>query len=748
MFNRGAAAVSLQGWRFADGVDFVFPQISIPAGGYLVVAADLQVFRAKYPGVANVIGNWSGTLSNSREKIDLEDAGGHRIDSVRYADEGDWAIRQSGLNDRGHRGWVWNSEHDGLGKSLELINPNLSNNNGQNWASSSLREGTPGRANSIFASNIAPLIENLAHLPLIPKSAEPVVVSASIHDEADLNPVVELNYRLDSLSPSEFTTITMHDDGQSGDAFAGDGIFSATIPPQSNNSVVEFYITAGDSGGLTRRLPAPAIQAADGQGPSGQVANALYQVDDAPYEGTQPLYKIIMTEAERAELASIDNNVGGAANSDAQMNATFISVDGTGSQLRYLAGVRNRGHGTRTAKPNNYRINFRSDEEWKGVTALNLNAQYTWLQVLGAAVNLQSGIPGADSRAVQLRVNNQNVAFIGGIDRTYGSYAANEAIDSDWADHHFPNDGEGNIYRAIRDLAPSDLDYRTSTAFPGLYGAENKDSYTNTWFKSSNVSEDDWTDLIEMLRVFGLNGTVPFTPENLGKVINIQQWLRHLAVMNLLGNSETGLNSGYNDDYFMYRGLDDPRFILMYYDLDQILGYNGSFGANSSLFSATSVSGNQAAGAPLSRFLHHPELEPIYYAQLKNLIETSFSAAQFDSLVDQILGDFVPESSRLQLKSWMAARRAFVLTQLPVNLGAPVAAISGVPRSPTPLGSALLQISGKDVTHYRYRLNSGTFGPETPVDVAISLSGLVNGSNTVEVIARNAAGAYQAQATP
>lgn len=47
--------------------------------------------------------------------------------------------------------------------------------------------------------------------------------------------------------------------------------------------------------------------------------------------------------------------------------------------------------------------------------------------------------------------------------------------------------------------------------------------------------------------------TEPFTEENVRRVINVEQWLRHLAIMNLLGNSETALNSGYNDDYQMYR---------------------------------------------------------------------------------------------------------------------------------------------------------------------------------------------------
>src|SRR6185436_318486 len=116
LYNRGSTAVNLSGWRLSQGVDFVFPNVSIPPRGYLVVAADLVTFQKKYPTVTNVVGNWIGALSNSREEIDLDDGRGIRMDTVPYADEGDWAVRQRGRLDRGHRGWGWFAEHDGLGK--------------------------------------------------------------------------------------------------------------------------------------------------------------------------------------------------------------------------------------------------------------------------------------------------------------------------------------------------------------------------------------------------------------------------------------------------------------------------------------------------------------------------------------------------------------------------------------------------------------------------------------------------------
>src|SRR5439155_1928504 len=84
------------------------------------------------------------------------------------------------LIDHGNSGWSWVSFADGLGKSLELINPALGNNDGQNWAASNVLQGTPGGANSVGSANVAPLITSVSQTPAIPKSTDDVFVSAEL----------------------------------------------------------------------------------------------------------------------------------------------------------------------------------------------------------------------------------------------------------------------------------------------------------------------------------------------------------------------------------------------------------------------------------------------------------------------------------------------------------------------------------------------------------------------------------------
>jgi hypothetical protein len=766
LYNRATTNVNLSGWALTGGVDFVIPTNTvIRALDYFVVAARRQTFVAKYPTITNVVGdyavlrvtnlaggsitNWENTLSNTRNSINLENAAGNEIDSVQYADEGDWARRQRGFNDGGFRGWTWYTEADGLGKSLELINSALPNEHGHNWTESIPVDGTPGRVNSVLSANIAPMIIDVAHFPVVPRSTNSISVTARIINESASGVTVTLRWRVDSVSPPAFGSSTMFDDGAHGDGLPGDGIYAVTIPAQVNNTVIEFYLEASDAQGNSRTWPAPAIAALDGGGPTGQVVNALLQVDDSPqnvFGGTssaQPVYKIIMTEAERAELASIP---GQSSNQgpNAQMNGTFISMDGVETLIRYTVGVRNRGHASRRANPPNYRINFVGDRLWKQIEALNLNTVQVHIQNFGSALAIKSGAAGNLSRAVQVRVNNVNRATSGA--PMFGSYAANEVYGGEWADRQFPSDGGGNVYKVVRDIPPPNFDYR----------GEDKNAYINTYFKETNTGEDDWRDLIGMLSVMGENSGAAFTTAAARQVVNVEQWFTHLAVMNLLGNAESGINTGNNDDYYMYRGVDDPRFILMFHDLDQIIGQGGSFGTSSDIFRATGfpVSGDsEGIWRAMTIFMHWPDFEPIYYATLQRLLDTTFSKPQFDALIDQTLSSYVASGTINNMKTWMDARRTYVQGVInglvPPATNNPVATISGEPRSPSPSRNATLTVGGDSITSYRFRLNNGAYSAETPVATPISLSNLpLDSTNTVYVVGKNSGGIFQSTSSP
>ena len=96
LLNVSSNLINLAGWRFTKGLGFTFPNVSIAPNGYLVVAANMASFQAKYPGINNVIGGWTGQLANTDETIELSSALGETVNSVHYATEGDWARRERG----------------------------------------------------------------------------------------------------------------------------------------------------------------------------------------------------------------------------------------------------------------------------------------------------------------------------------------------------------------------------------------------------------------------------------------------------------------------------------------------------------------------------------------------------------------------------------------------------------------------------------------------------------------------------
>ena len=132
--NTATTNVNLTGWHVTKGVSFAFPtNAMLGAGKYLVVAAHGPTFAAGHPGVTNYVAGWTGSLSRDGETIQVEDALGNTVAQASYAPEGDWAVRRIGALDALNRqGWEWFAEHDGLGKSAELVNAAMPTGNGQN----------------------------------------------------------------------------------------------------------------------------------------------------------------------------------------------------------------------------------------------------------------------------------------------------------------------------------------------------------------------------------------------------------------------------------------------------------------------------------------------------------------------------------------------------------------------------------------------------------------------------------------
>ncbi len=663
IYNPDPIGYDLTGWTIGGGsVSFTFPNAWVlPAGSYVIVAANAATFHAAYPSVVSYLGNWTGELGNIADSVDLFDASGVRVDHVHYDTEGDWAKMRNvtTLDPLGYPyGWLWLSDADGGGKSAELVNPNLKHNNGQNWIASTPAGGTPGAANSVASADAAPLIENVEHFPKVPTRTQLVTVKAQIFDEAAAlaGVTASVKYRIPvsgAVQPA-WSSVTMHDDGLTGDDIAGDGFYVATLPAQALGKLVEYYVEAKDAANHVRTWPA----ASDDTG--NHNANALYQVDEEAIVGTAPFYRILMVPNELAGWDALVNN---SSNRTSQkFLCTFLALaEGTYTE-RQRATTRMRGSGSRGSATRSAHIDFLNEQPWQGNTGVNLNAQYTYLQFLGAQLGHASGIVCADAKPVQVRWNSVNrlarnsvTGLTTGQDeahwvRNYGLMAHVEPINRDFIKHHYPTDSSGNLYTK-RGSGGGEWAVAASLATaPAFYAGIGTAATGEGWEKQNNTSSMNFADLHNFVSTMtaGVGAPASGYLTNVGNVLEVNQWLKTMAVSTILTNGETNLLNGRDDDYSMYAGVTNNKFQVLFHDMDTILGLGDASvitladiqtSPNNTIYDAVEAGKGGDVFDKLVPLFNQPTAVVQYHQYLRDLLNGPFSKTQFDALVDRSLAN-------------------------------------------------------------------------------------------------------------
>jgi len=164
--------------------------------------------------------------------------------------------------------------------------------------------GTPGLPNSRYVTNAGPAIVDVAHSPVLPAANQAVVVSARAIDPDGVG-AVTLKYRVDPAT--SYTSVTMLDNGTGGDAVAGDGIFSATIPGQGSGALVAFYIFRHDTLAAASRFPAEA-----------PVRECLVRWGEPAYAGSLGTYRLWVTSSNLTFWANRE------VNANDTLDATFV----------------------------------------------------------------------------------------------------------------------------------------------------------------------------------------------------------------------------------------------------------------------------------------------------------------------------------------------------------------------------------------------------------------------------------------
>jgi plastocyanin/DNA/RNA endonuclease YhcR with UshA esterase domain len=135
--NVGSQPVQLQGWTFAQGINFTFADFTLGVGEYVVIAVNLAALQGVFgSGFTAFQMEMNSALNNGGEPISFADSQGNVVSSVTYS----------------NAAGGWYTEADGNGASLELCDSGLPINNVDNWGPSTNDTGITHNGKTIYAS--------------------------------------------------------------------------------------------------------------------------------------------------------------------------------------------------------------------------------------------------------------------------------------------------------------------------------------------------------------------------------------------------------------------------------------------------------------------------------------------------------------------------------------------------------------------------------------------------------------------
>ncbi len=146
-------------------------------------------------------------------------------------------------------------------------------------------------------------------------------------------------------------------------------------------------------------------------------------------------------------------------------------------------------------------------------------------------------------------------------DEYWGLYILGEIVNGDFLDHHFSKaDQDGNLYKAS--------DPGANLAYLG----EDPAAYQRFFSKESNEDADDWTDLIELARIFDQTPSAEL-PAKLADLVDVDSFLTALALDNLTVNTDSYVGMAQN--YYLYRRASDNKWVWIPWDPSLAFGALG-----------------------------------------------------------------------------------------------------------------------------------------------------------------------------
>lgn len=603
--NTGTEVVDLTDWCL-DGVAFCFPAGgTLPADGYLVLARDAAQFEATYGFAPDFV--YAGELDNGGEALTLRDGGGLIVDQITYSDEPPWPVKA-----------------DGLGCSLELIDPAQPRSTPRNWRASIAPAGhTVRAANSVAATGLPPWITDVT-FQLLPQPMDPLVVAAHVDDAAD----VQLVYVLDF---TDEVSTAMSD--------AGGGNYSAAIPGQAANVLIRFRIVATGPTGTMQYPRTDDSVFYDGT-----------RVADPGITTAMPIVDWYMDPNEYAQaLAHFTTD---------ELEPAIVCYEG---RLYDNLGVRVRGQSSRYWPKKNWKFHFAQGHDFhdparlaRAVDQFDLQSNYSdksyVREILAHETLRDCGAAYCQAYSVRLHKNGQ----------FFGLYTLRTAMDDDFLTVNDLSE-DGAWYKAYHTAT-----YMSLANLPNYY-----QKHTREW--------EGYEDLHDLL--YGVNVlTGPQRHEFLFDNLDLPGLLNYLAAFALIHN-----NDHVAKNYWLYRDtLGTRRWVMHPWDLDLTFGRN--YGAGGGVLSDGIWADNDDVGRvnvspshPLFGDTEHQkfdylwngiidalyedaEIRAMYFRRLRTVMDALLASDYFENRIAELTTPIAPEAA-LDVATWGQYGQAQTLEQ-------------------------------------------------------------------------------------
>ncbi len=496
--------------------------------------------------------------------------------------------------------------------------------------------GSPGQVNSQSLANAAPDIGGVRHAPIMPGAGESVVVSAYVEDPDGLSSVT-LKYRADP--DTSYSSVTMNDEGISGDDIAADGIYSATIPGQSSGRMVAFKVEAADSAGAAGRV-------FPGNTPANypRERECLVRFGDSTRSSSFGTYRMWFTGAA---ISDWENRL---VLSNEPIEGTFVHNDCRviyNFSARYTGSYYHQGW-TSPLSDCNYSMEMPQDDKLLGTDNFNKlhapgnnvfeDATFQREQTVYWMAR-QMNLPWVYRRYVNVYVN--------GVPRKSGWLMEDTQVPGDeFVESYWPDDSDGELYKLSNWREGDDASagvvpftrWGNTQLMPYLNNAGELHPTRQRWtWDSRAYGQTGGFDNQSVLNLIQSANSVDQV-ESLSAKADIEQWMRTLAVRHAAGDWDSYGCGPTGQNMYAYKP-ERGRWQLISWDANLVLG-SSAYVPGRPLFPVTA---DFAGDSTLTTIYNNPVFRRMYLRALKELCTDVLQADKYNPLLSARYNAFVAD---------------------------------------------------------------------------------------------------------